>query len=109
MYLTGVKSGSKIILTKEFTVPAQNKWSVARTFPKNLVLSLNSLKVNRQGTTLMFNVIRAKAVREKYYKEFDLFNFGNPNIKLRGENAQRFIDEADYRSFDEEYWDLITK
>ena len=108
MYLSALRSGSKIILTKEFTLPAQNKWSTAKTFPKNLVLSLNSLKINRQGTTFMFNVIRAKAVREKYYKDFDLARV-YPNIRFKGNDAELFINEAEYRSFDEEYWELITK
>jgi hypothetical protein len=99
------RSGSKIILTKEFSTPARNKWSTARTFPKNLVLSLNSLKINRVGTTFMFNVIKAKPVREKYYKDFDLSKV-YPNIRLRDTDAQLFIEEAEYRSFDEEYLEL---
>jgi hypothetical protein len=105
MNLGNVKSGSKLILTKEFTTPARNKWDTGRTLPKNLVLSLNSLKINRQGTTLIFQVLRAKAVREKYYTDFNIIDI-RPSVRLKGNDAKLFINEAEFRDFDEEYWEI---
>lgn len=101
MYLSGVRTGSKIILTKDFVIPAKNQWVQDTVLPKNLVLSLNSLKVNRWGTTIIFQIIKAKRVREKYYTLFSLPKFSS--IHLRRNDAKLFLEEAEYTPFDDEY------
>ena len=108
MYLSGVRSGSKIILTKEFTTLAPNKWATGRILPKNLVLSLNSLKINKWGITIIFQVLRAKPVREKYYTDFDIIEI-RPSLRLKGNDAKLFLEKAEYRDFNEEYMELTTR
>jgi hypothetical protein len=103
MNLGNVKSGSKIILLKELVIPSHSRYGMSeRRYPKNLVLSLNSLKINRMGTTLMFQVIKAKAIKAKYYSNIDLTRIW-PNVRFSGNDAEIFLRDADYRSFDDEY------
>jgi hypothetical protein len=106
---TFTRSGQKIILTKELVLPSHGRYGrVQIEYPKNLVLSLNSLKINRLGTTFIFRVIRAKAVREKYYSDIDLRKIW-PNVYFKGVDAEVFLETAEYRAFDEEYLELTTK
>lgn len=116
MNLTNGNAASKIILTEDFVTPTRNKWDEGRTYPKNLVLSLVSLHITRYGKRILFQVLRAKPIIEKYYSEISKEDYisqyswsrenGYRIISLSGEDAQKFIDEACYRDFDEEYLEL---
>ena len=115
MNLTNLKSGSKIILTKEFTTQPENKWVTLKTLPKNLALSLVSLHVTKFGKTLIFQVLRAKPIVQKYYSELKPEDYASSRswrkngyniVRLYVKDADRFIDEAEYRDFDEEYLEL---
>jgi hypothetical protein len=110
MDLLTTKTGSKFILTENF-VESPKRWVLQpATYPKNLVISLVSLKLNINGITGIFKLISAKPIREKYYQGID-----EKIYSRRYYSCRRFHNEdlrnllAIVAPFDQEYKDLTTR
>jgi len=80
--------------------------------PEGLIVSITSVKLNRQGSTVLLQVIRNKKVAEKYYKGIneDYYhpNYGYKTLTLKDEDAERFLEGENISDFTTEF-DKITK
>lgn len=108
MNILNLKCGSKFILIKDFVDLSRN------IYPKDLIISLVKLSINRQGKEIKFRILASKKILNHYYKNMDQsilkkyrkWSKGAISFSLSNENLDKFLSEENIRSFDKEYKEL---
>ena len=110
-----LKTGNKFQITENFV--SKNTYNKMHPIllHKGLVVSLVSYTVNAYGKRLLFKVIRAKPVIRAEYTNVpenayinSYYKSGFVAVRLRKNDAERFIEEGNFRSYDNDYKQLTA-